>query len=66
MADNVAVSPDGQSSTYSDGASGTAPSAVELVDRAVERMSEELDPFGAAAPQDKPCCHSCCLTSWTR
>src|SRR5450759_304534 len=48
MPDNVSVSPDGRSSTYDYGATGTAPSAVELVDRALERMSKELDPFDAA------------------
>jgi hypothetical protein len=49
MADtNVEVSADGRSSTYNYGATGTAPSAAALVDRALERMSKELDPYDAA------------------
>jgi hypothetical protein len=44
----VAVSPDGRSSIYDYGASGSAPTARALVDRALERMSKELDPYDAA------------------
>jgi hypothetical protein len=47
MPDNVAVSPDGQSSTYTYGTS-TAPSAAALVDRALARVSDQLDPYDAA------------------
>lgn len=48
MPDRVAVSPDGQSSTYDYGASGTGPTATALVDRALARMSDQLDPYDAA------------------
>lgn len=48
MPDNVEVSPDGRSSTYKYGGAPAAPSAAELVDRALERMSKEIDPFAAA------------------
>jgi hypothetical protein len=44
----VEVSPDGLSSTYDYGASGTGPTATALVDRALGLMSKELDPYDAA------------------
>jgi hypothetical protein len=44
----VAVSPDGRSSTYTYGADGPDLTAAKLVDRALERMSDQLDPFAAA------------------
>jgi hypothetical protein len=45
---DVESSPDGKSSTYHYGATSTAPTATDLVDRALERMSKELDPYDAA------------------
>jgi hypothetical protein len=45
---DVEISPDGKSSTFHYGATATGPSAAELVDRALERMSGELDPYDAA------------------
>ena len=47
MPDGV-ISPDGRSSTYDYRASGKGPTATDLVDRALARMSDQLDPYDAA------------------
>ena len=45
---DVEVSADGKSSTYTYGTTAPAPPATALVDRAVERMKDQLDPYDAA------------------